>query len=361
MFFQLIKNIGSPYFVYGSLGVIYVFCSRALAFHYTLIISTMMFYLVWLKMIFRYPRPYQMSPDVIPTSCSGQFGCPSATSIRVATIVLSLFLDFVQERKKKMSIVCYILGCLAAFIGIFGVMCSRVYLGAHSINQVIYGTGVGIISALFMHYSVKPQVYKHLYNLSSISPARTNYVPFVLNSTFVFVMTQLIPFLTYWYVVNYTTIPQLYMDNLLSKCPAQTITKVFHERAFPYIGKTTLAFGAYIGILIQHRFFTTNCTNKTEFWKSLIRFAFTYLICWVFLWQLQFVDWSQDIISLYFNKTVIPCGGAAFLLCSVTDCAFEQMGLLNRDFSKKYCVYVHQEGINEELMPHKKGDIQNHV
>jgi len=95
-FFQTVKKLGSSYFIYGVLLLIYIFKERALAFHYTLIISAMMFFLCYMKMLIRYPRPYQYSAEIIPTSCSGQYGCPSATSIRVATMITSLFLDFVH-------------------------------------------------------------------------------------------------------------------------------------------------------------------------------------------------------------------------------------------------------------------------
>jgi hypothetical protein len=89
-----------------------------------------------------------------------------------------------------------------------------------------------------------------------MSPSSTNYTPLLVNSTIVFVLSQLIPFVTYWFLTTYTEIPQLYIDNLIRKCPPKTIAKVFHERAFPYIGKTALAYGAYLGILVQHRYFT---------------------------------------------------------------------------------------------------------
>lgn len=55
------------------------------------------------------------------------------------------------------------------------------------------------------------------------------------------------------------------------------------------------------------------------------------------------MDWTHNIVLLYFNKTVVPCGGAAFILCAVFDGVCEIFGLLNRDYSKKYCVFTHSE------------------
>jgi len=163
-----------------------------------------------------------------------------------------------------------------------------------------------------------------------------------------------VPFIAYWYIANYTVIPTEYMANLTAKCPPHTIARVFHERAFPYIGKTALGYFAYLGILTHHKLLTSNTTNQgTDLWRSLVRLGLSALLCSLFLWQLQFVDWSYPLFTLYLNKTVIPCGFSAFLLCSFMETLFEHMNLLNRDYSsskQKYCIFVHQhsEGRGED-------------
>jgi membrane-associated phospholipid phosphatase len=53
---------------------------------------------------------------------------------------------------------------IAFILGSVGV--SRVYLAAHTINQVLFGFGIGIASAIFIHCSVKPALYNHLQKLS---------------------------------------------------------------------------------------------------------------------------------------------------------------------------------------------------
>jgi len=111
-----------------------VFKEKALSFHYTLVISFMLTFLVSMKMIIRFPRPYQYSPEVMPITCSGQYGCPSATTIRVTTLLTSLFFDFVHEKRRKIGVAKYsLMLCLTVFC-IVSVMVSRVYLAAHAIN-----------------------------------------------------------------------------------------------------------------------------------------------------------------------------------------------------------------------------------
>lgn len=119
-----------------------------------------------------------------------------------------------------------------------------------------------------------------------MSPRYTNYKPYIINASVVFGLSQLIPFIAYFYIANYTTNPQEYIDNLKLNCPPHvTQTKVFHERAFPYIGKTALSYFAYLGILVHHKVLLSNTSNyNSPLWKSLMRLAIAYMICWVFIW-----------------------------------------------------------------------------
>jgi len=49
-------------------------------------------------------------------------------------MVMSVYLDFVYDKRHRIHTLFFALGSILCFIGIFGVMCSRVYLAAHSIN-----------------------------------------------------------------------------------------------------------------------------------------------------------------------------------------------------------------------------------
>ena len=106
-----------------------------------------------------------------------------------------------------------------------------------------------------MHFSVKPRLYKHLVKLSSKSPDQTNYSLYLKNATLLYAFLIIMPIITYYLLINFTKIPTEYYDNIVRKCSPSTIEKVFHERAFPYIGKPSLTYFAYLGVLTQHRFF----------------------------------------------------------------------------------------------------------
>ena len=97
--------------------------------------------------------------------------------------------------------------------------------------------------------------------------------------------------------------------------------------------------------MFQHRFLTSNTTNETELWKSVCRLIITAIVVKVFLKELELTDWYDGLVALYFSKVVIPVGGAAFVLCGVTDAFFEFIGLLNKDFSKKYVSYIHTDTV----------------
>lgn len=187
-------------------------------------------------------------------------------------------------------------------------------------------------------------MYAHLIRLSHTNPRFTEYKPLIKIASIIFGLSQVIPLLAFAYITNFTTDPQVYLDNLIAKCPPDTIEKVFHERAFPYIGKTALGYFAYLGILCHHSFLTSNTTNQgVDLWKSLLRLFISLVFIFPALWQLKFVTWQHSIYLLYLNKTFLPCGYATWILCSFAEPLFEHLNLMNRDYAQRYCVFVHHK------------------
>lgn len=91
------------------------------------------------KLVFHAPRPYWVEPEIQALSSSKGFGMPSGHAL-VATAVWG---ELARRRNRP--------GMRFLFAGVvFGVGISRVYLGVHSISQVLAGALAGL---LFLYLS----------------------------------------------------------------------------------------------------------------------------------------------------------------------------------------------------------------
>ena len=123
--------------------------------------------MITLKAAHHGPRPFWHSgTEVQGFHCSTQYGNPSGHTLTSFSCLLLPWLDYYTNFNKTDSvlakplvkIVLLILaltwGCLIAF--------SRMYLGVHSLDQVLYGALVGIWVALTMHFVVMEHSMKHI-------------------------------------------------------------------------------------------------------------------------------------------------------------------------------------------------------
>jgi hypothetical protein len=99
-----------------------------------------------LKMIYRIPRPYFYDSDIEPTSCSFEYGNPSGHGMAAATFYLSICYTIISQYKIKRRILPY----AGAAIFAIGVGYTRVFVGLHTMDQIL--TGVALGAALFMAY-----------------------------------------------------------------------------------------------------------------------------------------------------------------------------------------------------------------
>eukprot|EP00347_Sterkiella_histriomuscorum_P021952 403332200 len=192
MFFKIITFLGYGNAAIAIFALFFAFSSRDKAFYLLLVHTFDGFLNQQLKIIYRDPRPFMTAEAIEALDCSKTYGNPSGHATTVACFYTSLFLlifydkDFTLERRlifnadqqqnvrkrnssQALSIVSdktfqnnnqrnglndYLkqtrvkqiahwvsLLLLIALIGCIGI--SRVVLGAHSINQVIFGCDYG--------------------------------------------------------------------------------------------------------------------------------------------------------------------------------------------------------------------------
>lgn len=94
------------------------------------------------------PRPFWIFEDVKAFDCSKSFGNPSGHSVR-STFFLLMSLDLITTYEIKGLLSKSMI--LFSTIWIFIMGFSRVLLGAHSIDQVLYGWSLGLWLTFFFH------------------------------------------------------------------------------------------------------------------------------------------------------------------------------------------------------------------
>lgn len=126
--------------------------------YYTVLLATIFLVMNVTKLDYHQARPFWVSPDIEAGSCSTQFGNPSGHSLTAMGMALSVWLDYNSaidhdslKYPWKMSWM-RILLLVLAIIFAMSIGWSRFVLGAHSMNQIIFGLLLGAWLALTYHF-----------------------------------------------------------------------------------------------------------------------------------------------------------------------------------------------------------------
>ena len=127
----------------GAEAIVMVLCglflsSREQFFYYLLVYSIDKMYVAFGKLVYAEPRPYMLSTNVTPLSCSRHFGNPSGHSSAASAIAFALFLDIFHSKPndendfKVYSWPVWALSLIAASLWATLMPTSRYFLGMHS-------------------------------------------------------------------------------------------------------------------------------------------------------------------------------------------------------------------------------------
>lgn len=149
IFFSYFPLLASDYFYISIIAIGYWVCSRSINFlslAFLLPYSTLLNCL--LKNLFQIPRP---NPDMHLITVHDPFGFPSG-DVQVASVFWGYI--FLNSRHWARYFIC---------VPIVGIGISRIYLGVHSFNDVIFGLFLGVFTILLWNYYLEKQILKTRY------------------------------------------------------------------------------------------------------------------------------------------------------------------------------------------------------
>ena len=167
-FFKIITKFGGEYLM--PIPIIFIFCFFSLI-ESSVYIFGLIFVLHFhsmMKIWYGNIRPFWENKDLFQEICDGGFGNPSGHSITSTYLYLMLFIYLSQTKLLYKRYIIQILLFLLLLALIILIILSRLILGMHSINQVIYGSTLGLnvvlyISIVFKLHQMPIIYYKKLF------------------------------------------------------------------------------------------------------------------------------------------------------------------------------------------------------
>lgn len=172
-FWKFETNLGGGKEIYMLILIGFLFCSRSRFMYYTALYFVNQFFIQFFKLAYNDPRPYMISSNIRPFSCSIGFGNPSGHSSSASLFAVLLYLDLfhgspvsndTQYLKKQMSVTSNwaVYALLTSFFIFWAITIpyTRFLMGVHSLDQIVYGSTLGVWGGLFLHFIVRDNVIR---------------------------------------------------------------------------------------------------------------------------------------------------------------------------------------------------------
>jgi membrane-associated phospholipid phosphatase len=257
-----------------------------------------------MKISYGQPRPFWVDNSLFAL-CDGGYGNPSAHAYVSSAAYLTLahiLTDYnFFKRRIYLRILVYIL-----FIGLIVAIClSRLYLGVHAINQILYGALLGIaLYFLFVHI-----IRMHAMSAKNFFMIFTNFTLIIIIAIIQAVILVIV-LLVYFLVDNHTL---SYNESLLKLCPQlESYRKFNNDGLFASLTFLSLI-GAHYGIMFlafmvkksnSNNLEAVNNWNNTKFLNKF--FIFLLMVCFGTPLFLMLIPSSESLTILFLFKISLP-------------------------------------------------------
>ena len=316
--------------------------------YYSLLVTMTVFIISFFKMIYEEDRPNWLDPSLTigQFDCVPEYGNPSGHSLEAAAVSFTLYLDlmmgFSTRSKKKYLWIYSILFGIFPVAYSFTMGFSRIVLGVHTWNQVIYGWLLGIWLAFLFTFGVRRRLKKHVSTkLSKLSDKRKmNREQRRCKNLAVTFMLAIVLYGIYIVVFQYkkrdiqSIASAQALSNIYSQCDESfDINESFQVAVLKEFSYSVGFFGAELGFIFQLKYFdgqdnvTSPAFNKTaKFWGRLL---FLIVISAPFEYLVIFSS-SSEPLNVVFPKRFIGLFVWQFLLTLLFDFLCMKVKLYDR-------------------------------
>ena len=148
-FFIFITELGGQYMIGLMIITSYYFFSLMESFAFFSGAIKCIYLVNLLKIIYGNKRPFWIEPELIKYNCDGGYGNPSGHSLMSCYIYLSYYYILSKKKLFDSNLILKIVFLFCDLILVFLIMLSRIFLGMHSINQILYGFFLGFFCFYF--------------------------------------------------------------------------------------------------------------------------------------------------------------------------------------------------------------------
>ena len=287
------------------------------------------------KIHFHQARPFWVNPAIKAINCSKGYGNPSSHSYACMGISLAIFLDFnawVSTRPDSKMRAWYWQALLLIVSLIFtGAICySRLFLGVHSLNQVILGLKLGIWFALTSHFIVREPMTELIEN---IMRSKYNGLHSLALQAGVLLVSAITLTIINYEVVREFPNPAEWSTNIVAQCGEKAVKFSPQAKMLFEFGQFSIVCGAFYGILAHQRYFPglSKAQLLNDTWTKMIaRYLVGCVVAapWSYVNSMIEVATLESSIALMVFHLLVPALLLGFCLFFVADWINERFGLL---------------------------------
>lgn len=335
-FLKFISQLGSKMVFIPITIIVYNYANiyKTFTLLMALLISTAEFSI--LKMIYEGPRPYFIDLSIIPIDCEGGWGNPSGHSLSSMAFYLTLWHIITECKQIRDKKIIKIISLIFTILLIISIMFSRIVLGAHSINQILFGglMGYGVYYFLFNVLCIRlndGKQFAKILNFKNIMFLAINFLIF------------LFAFLVYYFNELEIDIIDKYDAIIKEKCHGIPFNLKFQNEALLNIAIYLANIGAFIGIKFEYFFlFGENLDNWNQFnfemneinddsslmtkitinretqWNhtnnffSILRLFIIVVLSAILVFPYFLIEWDYNIVLVFLFKLVVPSNTITF-------------------------------------------------